>query len=99
MKVKANKLKAGDVIDLGNGKTAEIKGKVTKTVEIPARKQKVVTLSVDVRNTTGPVPTAGFDQYVAFGDQDYKIVVEKSSRITRFKAWALGFVPWRKKED
>ena len=98
MKVKANKLKAGDVVDLGNGKTATIRDKQIKHVEIPARKRKVVTLSVDTR-TNGPVPAAGFDQFVIFGDQEYKVVVEKSSRATRFKAWLGSLAPWRSKEE
>lgn len=95
MKVKASKLKAGDVIDLGNGKVATITNKIVKSVEIPARKRKVITLSVDVRNN-GPVPTAGFDQFVNFDDQTYKVIVEKSSLTTRIKAWWEGVVPWRK---
>jgi len=98
VKVKASALKAGDTLDLGDGKIAVITSKIAKTVEIPARKRKVLTLSVDVKNNKGPLPTAGFDQFVVFGDQEYKVVVEKSSRMTRFKAWASGWIPWRSRE-
>lgn len=94
MKVKAGKLKIGDVIDFGNGKTATVQGSLKNTVEIPARKRRVVTLSLDVRDTNGPRPTAAFDQQVIFGDQEYKVIVEKSSLTTRTKAWFTNLWPF-----